>query len=190
MNKHDEENLHKADQVYFLYDPQPVRLLDVIYVGPVMIYAGVKAKNLNAFVKWSLIGVGICTILYNGANFFINEKKSYERKRLAKEDAERQRLEELRLQIEEAERLVEQKKNNFVSQEVIEQIEDEDRIEQERYESGEVDTSVHTIELPKEVQELIEQPFDKNINGQAIVKRSKGRPKKLPAYESNGENDN
>jgi len=190
MNKHDEENLHKADQVYFLYDPQPVRLLDVIYVGPVMIYAGVKGKNLNAFVKWSLIGVGICTILYNGANFFINEKKSYERKKLAKEEQERKRLEELRMQIEEAERMVEERKNAFVTDEVIEAIEEEDRIEQERYESGEVDTSVHTIDLPQEVKELIEQPFDKNINGQAIVKRSKGRPKKLPAYESNGENDN
>jgi hypothetical protein len=75
------ENLHKADQVYFLYDPQPVRLLDVIYVGPVMIYAGLKAKNINQFVKWSLIGVGICTVLYNGANFFINEKKAYERRK-------------------------------------------------------------------------------------------------------------
>ena len=72
-NSEDSENLHKADQVYFLYDPQPVRLLDVIYVGPIMIYGGIKGK-FHPFVKWSLIGVGICTILYNGANFFINEK--------------------------------------------------------------------------------------------------------------------
>lgn len=84
------DNLHKADQVYFLYDPQPVRLLDVIYVGPVMIYAGIKGKNLNAFVKWSLIGVGICTILYNGANFFINEKKAYQRRKDWREAAEEQ----------------------------------------------------------------------------------------------------
>ncbi len=74
------ENIHVADQVYFLYDPQPVRLLDVIYVGPVMIYGGIKGK-FHPFVKWSLIGVGICTILYNGANFFINEKKAYERRK-------------------------------------------------------------------------------------------------------------
>lgn len=74
------ENLHAADQVYFLYDPQPVRLLDVIYVGPVMIYGGIMGKNLPAFVRWSLVGVGICTIVYNGANFFINEKKAREKR--------------------------------------------------------------------------------------------------------------
>jgi len=195
MDKHEEdENLHKADQVYFLYDPQPVRLLDVIYVGPVMIYAGVKAKNINAFVKWSLIGVGICTIIYNGANFYINERKAFERKKLAKEEAERKRLEELKRQIEEAERLVkakmEEKQNNFISEEVLHSVEIEDDYEGERVESGEVDTTLHTIDLPQEVKELIEQPFDKNTNGQAIVKRSKGRPKKAPLYSENGKEHN
>lgn len=79
MTPEKDPNIHVADQVYFLYDPQPVRMLDVIYVGPVMIYAGIKGK-FNPFVKWSLIGVGICTILYNGANFIINEKRAYEKR--------------------------------------------------------------------------------------------------------------
>lgn len=80
MSIDNNENLHAADQVYFLYDPQPVRLLDVVYVGPVMIYGGIMGKNLPAFVRWSLVGVGICTILYNGANFYINEKKAREKR--------------------------------------------------------------------------------------------------------------
>jgi hypothetical protein len=195
MDKHEEdENLHKADQVYFLYDPQPVRLLDVIYVGPVMIYAGVKAKNINAFVKWSLIGVGICTILYNGANFYINERKAFERKKLAKEEAERKRLEELKRQIEEAERMMEAKmeanNNNFIKEEVIQAVEQEELYEGERVEIGEVDTTLHTIDLPQEVKELIEKPFDITNNGNAIVKRSKGRPKKAPVYRENGKEHN
>lgn len=60
-----------ANQVYYLFDPQPVRLLDVVFVGPLMIYAGVKGNFDNA-IKFSLIGVGIATILYNGINYHKN----------------------------------------------------------------------------------------------------------------------
>jgi len=197
MDKSDKEtNLHKADQVYFLYDPQPVRLLDVIYVGPIMIYAGVKGKNLNPFVKWSLIGVGICTIIYNGANFYINEKRAYERKKLAKEEAERQRLEELQSKIAEAERVYAEKmaaKENktVLSDEVIEAMYDTESVPKgEMVESGEVDTTIEStiIDLPAEVADLINNPFDKEENGSPIVKKKQGRPKKVaPSYSQNGQ---
>ena len=197
MDKSDKEtNLHKADQVYFLYDPQPVRLLDVIYVGPIMIYAGVKGKNLNPFVKWSLIGVGICTIIYNGANFYINEKRAFERKKLAKEEAERQRLEELQSKIAEAERVYAEKmaakeSNSVLSEEIIDAMyAPEPETNGEMVESGEVDTTIESnyIELPPEVADLINNPFDKEENGSAIVKKKQGRPKKVaPSYSQNGQ---
>lgn len=196
MNNNDQDdNLHKADQVYFLYDPQPVRLLDVIYVAPVMIYAGIKGKNLNPFVKWSLIGVGICTALYNGANFYINEKRAYERKKLAKEEAERKRLEELQRKIEEAERIYAEKVaaregKSVLTEDVIEAMhEPQHEITGEIIESGEIDTTIESniIQLPKEVRELIETPFDKEENDYAIVKKKQGRPKKAaPSYSQNG----
>lgn len=156
----DNENLHKADQVYFLYDPQPVRLLDVIYVGPVMIYAGIKGKNLNAFVKWSLIGVGICTILYNGANFFINEKKAMEKRRLEKANKdfndEHGRLMQEQLEKEMTEKVVE---NTMPQQVHVKQPENVNILEEDK------------LKLPQEVLDLIE-----STGNAPIVKKGRGRP--------------
>ncbi len=142
------ENIHVADQVYFLYDPQPVRLLDVIYVGPVMIYGGIKGK-FHPFVKWSLIGVGICTILYNGANFFINEKKAYERRKQqeqerlrALEDEKKKRDEELSQVLSEASIEEEQEEELFIE---AEQTENE---------------GIKEMKLPKEVMELLNEPYE------------------------------
>ena len=156
----DEENLHKADQVYFLYDPQPVRLLDVIYVGPVMIYAGIKGKNLNAFVKWSLIGVGICTILYNGANFFINEKKAMEKRKADKA------LKDFN------DENAEQKKND-IEQQMTQSIMEADIPKQVPVEQPEnvTITEEDKLKLPKEVLELIE-----STGNAPIVKKGRGRP--------------
>ena len=161
MTTHEEEgeNLHKADQVYFLYDPQPVRLLDVIYVGPVMIYAGIKGKNLNAFVKWSLIGVGICTILYNGANFFINEKKALERRRkektLRNQEQDAAAIEKI---VDEMTDLVTE--NNLPMQVPVEQPEN---------------TNIEGVQLPAEVMKML------NVDTQeptVIAKKGRGRPAK------------
>ena len=57
-----------ANQVYHLFDPQPIRLLDVVFVGPLMIYAGVEG-NFRPAIKLSLIVVGFATIYYNGVNY-------------------------------------------------------------------------------------------------------------------------
>jgi len=155
----EDENLHKADQVYFLYDPQPVRLLDVIYVGPVMIYAGFKGKNLNAFVKWSLIGVGICTILYNGANFFINEKKAMEKRK--------------------ADKALKDELNNFVpeplenEEKMTQNIVEDNRPQQVPVEQPENVTIIEEdkIKLPADVLELIQ-----STGNPPIVKKGRGRP--------------
>lgn len=164
-NTEDSENLHKADQVYFLYDPQPVRLLDVIYVGPVMIYGGIKGK-FHPFVKWSLIGVGICTILYNGANFYINEKRAMERRKAEKDAIQRA--------IAEAQAEADERMMNAVGSkaEKVTQVP-----QMPVTEATIVDTNKEEeqIKLPSEVAELLNQPFIATDDQNVIAK--KGRPK-------------
>ena len=66
--------MEKIRQHYFIFDPQPVRILDVIYVAPVIIYARVKG-NFNPFVKYSLIAIGVGTFFYNGINYLKNQNE-------------------------------------------------------------------------------------------------------------------
>lgn len=63
--------MEKIRQHYFIFDPQPVRILDVVYVAPVILYAGVKG-NFSPFIKYSLIAIGIGTFVYNGINYYKN----------------------------------------------------------------------------------------------------------------------
>jgi hypothetical protein len=164
-NTEESENLHKADQVYFLYDPQPVRLLDVIYVGPVMIYGGIKGK-FHPFVKWSLIGVGICTILYNGANFYINEKRAME-KRKAETDAIKRALEQAQAQVDE-------QMTNAVGGQAPKVTPVTQTPVTETYLTND-DKEEDKIQLPREVAELLNHPFLPTDNKNVIAK--KGRPK-------------
>lgn len=50
---------------------QTIRLFDVFFIGPLMVYAGTQ-KKISPFVDNSLIALGICTIVYNGRNYLIN----------------------------------------------------------------------------------------------------------------------
>lgn len=163
-NTEDSENLHKADQVYFLYDPQPVRLLDVIYVGPVMIYGGIKGK-FHPFVKWSLIGVGICTILYNGANFYINEKRAME-KRKAEKDAIRQA-------IQQAQAEADQQMMNAVGSKA-EKVTHVAQMPVTEATIVDANKEEEQMQLPPEVAELLKQPF--HATDETVIAK-KGRPK-------------
>ena len=56
---------------------QAVRLVDVVVIAPICVYAGVKYYNVMP--KWlsiSLITIGVATAVYNGKNFYINYKES------------------------------------------------------------------------------------------------------------------
>ena len=64
--------MEKVRQHYFVFDPQPVRILDVLFVAPVVLYAGVKG-NFNPFIKYSLIAIGVGTFMYNGINYLKNQ---------------------------------------------------------------------------------------------------------------------
>lgn len=48
---------------------QLVRLLDVFLLGPLMIYAGVKSKDLPPLAKSGLVIFGLCTIAFNGSQW-------------------------------------------------------------------------------------------------------------------------
>lgn len=55
---------------------QLIRLLDVFGVGPLMIYAGYKAKeDLPRPLRFALIATGVATIGYNGMNYLENEEE-------------------------------------------------------------------------------------------------------------------
>lgn len=60
-------------QHYFAFDPQPIRWLDVVFIGPLIIYAGVKG-DFRPWIKTALVVTGVATIVYNGANYLENEK--------------------------------------------------------------------------------------------------------------------
>jgi hypothetical protein len=64
--------MEKIRQHYFVFDPQPIRILDVVFVAPVILYAGVKG-NFSPFIKYSLIAIGVGTFVYNGINYLKNQ---------------------------------------------------------------------------------------------------------------------
>lgn len=48
---------------------QEIRLMDVLILGPFMIWAGLQTKQLPDIAKLLLIGAGIGTVIYNGNNY-------------------------------------------------------------------------------------------------------------------------
>jgi hypothetical protein len=55
---------------------QMVRLVDVFVIAPVLIYAGSRKSSLSPALKYTLIGIGIATAVYNGNNYMKNEEKN------------------------------------------------------------------------------------------------------------------
>jgi len=50
-----------------------VRVADVVFIGPFMIYAGARKSNLPPWARIGLIVLGGSTIIYNGRNYLINK---------------------------------------------------------------------------------------------------------------------
>ncbi len=50
---------------------QLIRLADVAYIGPFMLYAATRLKGQDRQIMAAL---GLATIIYNGINFVKNEK--------------------------------------------------------------------------------------------------------------------
>lgn len=51
---------------------QWVRILDVIFIGPVMIYGGLLVRDKR--VKMALIFLGLMTVIFNAYNYYLHDK--------------------------------------------------------------------------------------------------------------------
>ena len=51
--------------------PQAVRLADVVFIGPVMIYAAARLPKTDRALAGVLAALGALTILYNARNYRI-----------------------------------------------------------------------------------------------------------------------
>jgi len=49
---------------------QPIRLLDIFIIGPLMVYGGTTLKSTNSVAGWALTAFGLGTILYNANNYW------------------------------------------------------------------------------------------------------------------------
>jgi len=55
------------------FDVQTVRLLDVFFIAPFLIYVG-SNKSLSTPVRATLWGIGLATLFYNGHHYIKNKK--------------------------------------------------------------------------------------------------------------------
>ena len=55
------------------FDVQTVRLIDVFFIAPFMMYVG-SNKALSVPVRATLWGLGIATLLYNGHHYLKNKQ--------------------------------------------------------------------------------------------------------------------
>lgn len=53
---------------------QALRVWDMIFVAPLLIYAGYTPSTLPKGVRFSLMITGIATLVYNANNYFKNEE--------------------------------------------------------------------------------------------------------------------
>jgi hypothetical protein len=63
--------INKRDKLFGL-NVQTIRLIDVLFIGPFLIYVGTN-KELSLPIRLALIGLGAATIIYNGNNYLKNK---------------------------------------------------------------------------------------------------------------------
>lgn len=56
---------------------QTIRLIDVFFIGPAMIYAG-TFKTLPTWLRVTMVVTGACTIIYNANNYIKNIEQDAE----------------------------------------------------------------------------------------------------------------
>ena len=54
---------------------QTIRALDVVAIGPLMIYFGARAKGISPALMATMFILGVTTIVYNGRNYLEVEKR-------------------------------------------------------------------------------------------------------------------
>ena len=59
---------------------QEIRLVDILALGPFMIWAGARPSDLPLWMRATLIVSGLGTIVYNASNYLEQEKASGRRR--------------------------------------------------------------------------------------------------------------
>jgi hypothetical protein len=49
-------------------DVQKIRLIDVFFIAPVLIYASTRPR-LTSNMRLAVLGIGVATLIYNGHNY-------------------------------------------------------------------------------------------------------------------------
>lgn len=49
---------------------QWIRIMDVVLIGPLMTYGGLKLKDTKPLPGWLLVSFGAMTVIYNGVNYY------------------------------------------------------------------------------------------------------------------------
>lgn len=70
-----EINETKLTTVEEMSKSQNIRLIDMFFIGPFMIYFASKAKNVNNLERTVMYLLGGATILYNAKNYMKNKNK-------------------------------------------------------------------------------------------------------------------
>lgn len=59
---------------------QIIRVADVLFIGPLMTYVAVKAKNTPTWARAALALCGVATVIFNGINFIRIDAQEAERR--------------------------------------------------------------------------------------------------------------
>lgn len=54
---------------------QSVRIIDVLFLGPMMVYAGTRRNALPELVRAVLVLGGVATVAYNWRNYVIESQR-------------------------------------------------------------------------------------------------------------------
>lgn len=70
--------------------PQFVRLIDVFFLGPLMVYIGLQGRfKIPSLLRVVMLTSGAMTVIYNGRNYLIQRRILKELKEVSPEDASR-----------------------------------------------------------------------------------------------------
>jgi hypothetical protein len=64
---------------------QWVRLADVVFVGPLMVYFGVQARDVSPWLRGAMVALGAATVIFNGRNYLMVQQAAQQAAQQAQE---------------------------------------------------------------------------------------------------------
>jgi hypothetical protein len=61
-------------EIMYIGKPQILRLWDVFFLAPIMVYTGLRKSSLPGSLRFVMVTSGILTAIYNGRNYLIQRK--------------------------------------------------------------------------------------------------------------------